>query len=36
MNWNQMLTDLRQHQLLCREILTLAERESQARQASPA
>ena len=37
MNWNQMLTDLRQHQLLCREILTLAERESQAlRQAQSA
>ena len=31
-----MLTDLRQHQLLSREILSLAERESQAlRQPSP-
>ena len=36
MNWTQMLTDLRQHQLLSREILSLAERESQAlRQPSP-
>ena len=26
----QMLTDLRSHQMLCRELLTLAERESQA------
>lgn len=30
MNWTQMLTDLRQHQLLSREILSLSERESQA------
>ena len=36
MNWTQMLIDLRQHQLLSREILSLAERESQAlRQPSP-
>ena len=36
MNWTQMLTDLRQHQLLSREILSLSERESQAlRQPSP-
>ena len=26
---DSMLTDLRQHQLICRELLTLAERESQ-------
>ena len=29
-NFPQMLTDLRAHQMICRELLTLAERESQA------